>query len=296
MARTVALLLNPHSGKGRTVEHAPRLVSAFERRNVACELLVGESRADAVDLARKAVANGVDALVAVGGDGTVNTALQAVGESDTPLGIISMGTGNDSATLLDLPTRDPEGAVDVICRFHQRAVDVGSVVTADGHRQYFLGVLSAGFDALVNERANAMTWPKGTARYILAMLAELRVYRTNDFAMTLDGSPLGGPTALVAVGNGVTYGGGMRVCEGARIDDGLLQLTWVHDGTRSQFLRFFPKVYSGTHIEEDLVTQHAARRVRIEAAGQVAYADGDRMGELPIDIEVHPSGLRVLTV
>jgi diacylglycerol kinase (ATP) len=85
------------------------------------------------------------------------------------------------------------------------------------------------------------------------------------------------------------------VCEGALVDDGLLQVTWLHESSKWHFVRAFPKVFNGTHIHDDKVSQHTGRRVRIEAPGQLAYADGDRMGELPIDIEVHPGGLRVLT-
>jgi diacylglycerol kinase (ATP) len=295
MSRSVAILLNPASGKGRSAEYAPRLVDAFERRGVAAHVLTGDSAEHAVELGKQAVAGGVDALIAAGGDGTVNTAVQAVAETDTPLGIVSLGTGNDNATLLGLPVKDPEGAVDVACLFHERTVDVASVIAADGVRRYFLGVLSAGFDSLVTERANAMSWPKGEARYVLAMLAELRTFQPCEFTITIDGEVMTDRGMLAAVGNGVTYGGGMRVCEGALVDDGLLQLTWLHESTKWHFVRAFPKVYSGTHIEDPKVSQHAGRQIRIEAPGQLAYADGDRMGELPVDIAVHPGGLRVLT-
>ena len=295
MSRNVAILLNPASGKGRSSQYGPRLIESFGRRGVSAEVLTGESADHAVELGRRAVASGVDALIAAGGDGTVNTAVQAVAETDTPLGIVSLGTGNDNAALLGLPVKDPEGAVDVACLFHERTVDVASVVTADGMRNYFLGVLSAGFDSLVTERANGMTWPKGEARYILAMLAELRTFQPCDFTITIDGEVMNDRGMLAAVGNGVTYGGGMRVCEGALVDDGLLQLTWLHESTKWHFVRAFPKVFRGTHIEDPKVSQHAGRRIRIEAPGQLAYADGDRMGELPVDIEVHPGGLRVLT-
>jgi diacylglycerol kinase (ATP) len=295
MARTVAVLLNPASGKGRSADRGPRIAAAFAERGVGCEILVGTSRAHAIELARAAVASGVDAVVAAGGDGSVNTALQAVAETPTPLGIVSLGTGNDNASLLGLPVKDLEGAVDVICRFHPRTVDVASVRTADGVRQYFLGVLSAGFDSLVTERANRMARPQGNARYILATLAELRTFEPCDFTITIDGEVLRDRGMLAAVGNGFSYGGGMRVCQGAEVDDGLLQVTWLHESSKWHFVRVFPKVFNGTHIHDDKVSQHAGRHVRIEAPGQLAYADGDRMGQLPIDIEVHPGGLRVLT-
>ncbi len=232
MARSVAVLLNPASGKGRSAAWGPRIQEAFERRGIACTMLTGDSREAAIDLAGAAVRDGVDALVAAGGDGTVNTALQAVAETPTPLGIVSLGTANDNAALLDLPTRDPEGAVDVVSRFHERVVDVASVTTADGRRQYFLGVLSTGFDSLVTERANHMTWPKGDARYVLAMLAELRTFQPCPFTVTIDGQAHTDGGMLAAVGNGFSYGGGMRVCEGAEVDDGLLQVTWLHEGSQ----------------------------------------------------------------
>lgn len=295
MPRTVAVLLNPRSRKGARPGIAPHLVEAFRRCGVTARVLTGDSAEHAVELGRGAVAQGVDALVAAGGDGTVNTALQAVARTDTPLGIVPLGTGNDNADLLGLPKRDPDGAVDVICRFRQRQVDVASVTTAAGAMHYFLGVLSVGFDSLVTERANRMRWPSGDARYILATLAELRTFTAGDFTITVDGEPMTDRAMLAAVGNGVSYGGGMRVCEGARIDDGLLQVTWLHESSKLHFVKTFPSVFKGTHIHDSAVTQHSGAHISVTAPGQVAYADGDRMGELPIDIRVHPGGLRVLT-
>ncbi len=294
MSRSVAVLLNPASGMGRSADRVPMIIDGFRRRGVDVEVIAGTSAEHAIELARGAVAGGVDALVAAGGDGTVNTALQAVAQTPTPLGIIPLGTGNDNANLLQLPTKDPEGAIDVVCRFRPRTIDVASVTCADGSRHYFLGVLSAGFDSLCTERANAMSWPKGEARYVLAMLAELRTFSPVAFRITIDGQTWEDRGMLAAVGNGVTYGGGMRVCQGAVIDDGLLQVTWLHESTKWHFVRSFPKVFKGTHVLDDKVSQHAGRHVRIEAEGQLAYADGDRMGELPIDIVVHPGALRVL--
>lgn len=295
MSRKVAVLLNPVSGKGATAARAPKVVEGFERRGVAAHLLTGSSREHAVELAKQAVADGVDAVVAAGGDGTINTALQAVALTDTPLGIVPLGTGNDNARHFGLPLKDPEGAIDVVCRFRPRTVDVASVITADGVQQFFLGVLSAGFDSLVTERANRLRWPKGDARYIVAMLGELRVFTPCMFTIDVDGEVLTDRGMLAAVGNGVCYGGGMRVCQGALIDDGLLHLTWLHESSKWHFVKTFPSVFKGTHLQDPSVSQHVGKRIRITAAGQFAYADGDRMGPLPIDIEVHPAALRVLT-
>lgn len=295
MTRQVAVLLNPTSGKGRAGSAAPVIMHAFAQRGVSAELVVGTDAEHAVQVAKEAVADGIDALVAAGGDGTINLALQAVAETSTPLGIIALGTGNDSARLFHLPRKDIDGAVDVICQFRPRTVDVASVTTADGATRYFLGVLSAGFDSLVTERANTMTWPPGEARYVRALLAELRTFQPVPFEITIDDELLSDRGMLAAVGNGVSYGGGMRVCEGAQVDDGLLTVTWLHEASKAHFLKTFPSVYRGTHLADPGVTQHEGSVVRIDAPGQLAYADGERMGELPIEVRVHPGGLRVLT-
>jgi diacylglycerol kinase (ATP) len=295
MGRTVAVVLNPKAGKGTQGHVREQIVDGFRRRGVEARILVGDSAEHASELASKAVAGGVDAIVAAGGDGTVNTALQAVAETETPLGLLPLGTGNDNARLLGIPAKDPEGAIDVISMFRPRTVDVASVTTADGTSRYFLGVLSAGFDALVTERANNLTWPKGDLRYVLAMLQEIRSFSPCAFTLEIDGKVHTDRSYLVAVGNGVYYGGGMRICEGAVIDDGLLQLTWLHNSSKWHFVSSFPKVFKGTHVTDSAVTQHVAREVRISAAGQISYADGDRMGDLPITVRVHPGGLRVLT-
>jgi diacylglycerol kinase (ATP) len=172
---------------------------------------------------------------------------------------------------------------------------VASVRTADGVEQFFLGVLSAGFDSNVTERANSLTWPPGALKYLRALVQELRSYRAVDFTLEVDGDRRTDRAMFAAVGNGVAYGGGMKVCAGALIDDGLLTVTWAHESSMPHFLATFPKVYRGTHVHDASVTQHTGRRIRIEAQGQLAYADGDRMGPLPIDVAVHPGGLRVLT-
>lgn len=290
----MAVLVNPMSGKGRGGQAAVDVAAGLRRHGIESTLLIGTDPDDALALARQAVADGVDALVAAGGDGTVHLALQAVAGTDVPLGIVALGTGNDNASLLALPIKDVAASVEVLARHHVRTVDAATVQCADGTREWFLGVLSSGFDSLVTERANRLSWPKGEARYLIALVAELATFKPLPFTVTLDGQTLQDEGMLAAIGNGMTYGGGMRVCPGAEIDDGLLNLTWLHKMSTWQFLRSFPKVYTGSHVSHPLVTDRSARRIRLEAEGQMAYADGEPIGPLPIDVEVHPGQLRVL--
>ena len=286
--------MNPEAGRGRGRSQGPNLVAALHSRGVETAVLVGTGPQEALSMARAAVQEGVDCLVAAGGDGTVHLALQAVAGTATPLGVVALGTGNDNAAGLGLPVKRVQAAADIIASGNVRAVDVASVRTAEGEYRWFLGVLSAGFDSLVTERANAMTWPRGQARYVRALVSELRAFTPVRFEVQIDGEEMSDDAMFASIGNGVSYGGGMKVCVGARLDDGLLTMTWIHRMPRWELVRTFPKVFSGTHIHHPGVSQHAGRHIRVTAPNQLAYADGERVGALPIDVEVHPLGVRVL--
>ena len=286
--------MNPEAGRGRGRSQGPNLVAALRSRGIETAVLVGTGPLEALSMARAAVEDGADCLVAAGGDGTVHLALQAVAGTATPLGVVALGTGNDNATGLGLPVKRVQAAADIIASGNVRAVDVASVRTNEGEYRWFLGVLSAGFDSLVTERANAMTWPRGQARYVRALVSELRAFTPVRFEVQIDGVEMSDDAMFASIGNGVSYGGGMKVCVGARLDDGLLTMTWIHRMPRWELVRTFPKVFSGTHIHHPGVSQHAGRHIRVTAPNQLAYADGERVGALPIDVEVHPLGVRVL--
>ena len=287
--REVALLTNPTSGKGKGARTAamalPRLLAAgYQVRSLA-----GRSAEEALDIARGCVADGVETLVVCGGDGMVHLGVQAVAGTDTRLGIIPAGTGNDVARYLDLPRSDPVLAGDVIARGKERVIDLARVGSV-----YFVSVLAAGFDAIVNERANAMTWPKGQMRYNLATLAELRVLTPIPYVLELDGVEERLDATLVAVGNGPSFGGGLRITEGAELDDGMLDVVVIKPLSKLDLLRTYPKLFKGTHVHHPQYRHHRVRRVTVAAPGIVAYADGERIGALPLTIEVAPGALRVL--
>ena len=155
-------------------------------------------------------------------------------------------------------------------------------------------MLAAGFDAVVNERANTWRWPKGQMRYNLAILRELPLFRAIPYVLDLDGRRLETEAMLVAVGNGPSYGGGMKVTPDAAFDDGLLDVLVLHRISTPEFLRVFPKVFKGAHASHPAVEILRARTVRLEAPGIVAYADGERFAPLPLTVEAVPGALTVL--
>jgi diacylglycerol kinase (ATP) len=287
-----SLVVNPTSGKGRSAAAADIATAGLTSAGHTVDRLVGVDGAYAERLCRVAVGNDVDAVVAVGGDGMAHLALQACAGTATALGIIPTGTGNDLATALDLPVADPHASTALL-------VD-GAVRTIDAVRcgdVWWACVLGSGFDAAVNDRANRMRWPRGRRRYDLAILAELRSYRPGRFVLDVDGMRAEVEAMLVALGNAPSYGGGMKVCPGAVLDDGLLDVVVVGPLTRRRFLRLFPRVFAGTHVTDPSLTVYRGREVRLEGpAGATASADGEPMGPLPLTCTVEPGALRVIGV
>jgi diacylglycerol kinase (ATP) len=288
VTRCLALLVNPTSGKGRGGRLLDPVADRLRRSGIDVDVVVGRDADEAFDRLRNRVAAGVDGVVAVGGDGLLNLALQVVAGTDVPLGIVPAGTGNDIARALGLSLDDPVAAVDLVAARRTRSIDLGR---ANG--RWFAGVLGSGFDSMVNERANRMTWPSGRSRYNLAILAELRTFRPVPYSLELDGESWQTEAMLVAVGNGSSYGGGMRVCPDARVDDGLLDVTVLGPISKLEFLRVFPTVYKGTHVHHPAVTVRRARQVSLTSPGVTAYADGERVSVLPVHTEAVPDALRV---
>ena len=214
----------------------PRLRDAgYDVRN-----LVGRDADEALDLARQCVADGVETLVVVGGDGMVHLAIQALADSETRLGLIPAGTGNDVARYFDLPRKDTAAATDIVIGGKERRVDLARIGS-----KYFVTVLAAGFDAIVNERANEMTWPKGQMRYNLATLAELRTFKPIPYVVEIDGEQHRFEAMMVAVGNGPSFGGGLRITEGAVLDDGLLDVVVIRPMSKTRAGPHLPQAVQG---------------------------------------------------
>jgi diacylglycerol kinase (ATP) len=262
-SREIALLTNPTAGKGRGAKSRdvalPRLRDAgFVVRN-----LEGRDADEALDLARQCAAEGVESLVVCGGDGMVHIGAQAVANTTTHLGIIPAGTGNDVARYFDIPRKDPLAAADRVIASNTKRID-------------------------------RMTWPRGQMRYNLATLAELRTFRPLPYTLEMDGRSVRLDAMLVAVGNGASFGGGLRITEGASLDDGLLDVVIIKPMSKPGLVRTYPKLFKGTHVTHPQYEHHLVRTITVAAPGIVSYADGERFGALPLTIEAAPGALSVL--
>ncbi|MFF2623992.1 diacylglycerol/lipid kinase family protein [Oerskovia jenensis] len=335
----LGVVVNPTADRGRGRGDGERTLALLHAAGHDVLDLSAPNAPLALENARDAVAGGIDALVVVGGDGMVHLGVNAVAGTEIPLGIVAAGTGNDFASALDLPVHDVPAAVTLLLdalatrsagEGGVRAVDAARAEPLDtdleprpGRARWFCGVLSAGLDAAVNANANALTWPRGGAKYVRAVASELARFRPYGYRITAVLAPgdrpgtLPGtvpaavpddveppfvwtsPGTLVAVANGHRFGGGVQIAPDARIDDGLLDLVTAGPLTRLGAARIFPGMYQGKHVRHPAVDLRNVTSVLLEAtdAGRPpppAFADGERISHLPLRVTVVPGALRVL--
>ncbi|MEV2278624.1 YegS/Rv2252/BmrU family lipid kinase [Nocardiopsis sp. NPDC049922] len=294
MTPEIDLLVNPRSGRGRAAVTAVRLKERLREAGADVRVLAGRSAADSRRLARLSAADRPDALVAVGGDGLVHQAVQAVVGTGVPLGVVPAGTGNDIARAVGRPGRSARDTAAAILAGRTRSLDAVRMRLEDGAERHFLSVLACGFDARVNERVNGFRFGVGRAGYVLGLLAELRSFTPADFTVEVDGRRIEEPGMLVAVGNTSAYGGGMRICPDAVPDDGLLDVVFLRAAPTSRFVRLFPLVFTGGHTGLDQVVVERGRRVTVRADVGAAYADGERIGHPPLVCDVVPGAVEML--
>ena len=301
----LGVVINPTAGRGRGSGIGTQTMSALRARGHTVEDLSAGSLAAATARARHASVAGLEAIVVVGGDGMAHLGVNVVADTDLPLGIVAGGSGNDIARSLGLPHSDVAAAVRAIehgLTSGPRRLDAVSVGSPDhSAREWFLGVLSCGFDAAVNARANAMTWPGGGGRYVRAIVAELGRFAPYGYKLTLDDAVWESAGTLVAIANAPDFGGGVRIAPDALMDDGLLDVVVAGPFTKPGIVKIFPGMYAGRHVHHPAVQVFRTRSVLIEPMLRLgpeppaAFADGERLGPLPLSAQVHPGVLSVLT-
>lgn len=288
------LIVNPHSGCGTAARVAGTVARTLR---AAVPGLVATVTADAADTSRMAALaaqRGDDVLAVLGGDGTARLAAQAVAGTATALAVLPSGTGNDLAAALSIPV-DPVDAArhvaEALSSGQRRRIDLGRVKGG----MCFTTVLCTGFDAAVSARANAMRWPVGPRRYDLAVLAELAALTPRPVRVRAGGTEVELDAILVAVGNGSSYGGGLRICPDATLADGLLDVIAIAAASRRRLLRVFPSLRAGAHVHEPEATVLRGATVHIDGdPNWPVYADGEPQGTLPVIVHCEPGALTVV--
>ena len=282
-----ALVINPTSGQGKGSEIGTYVAGYLNSRDVQYEIIIGRNSIDQGDLLQRFIDRNPDCngVIAVGGDGLLHLVLQKVTPAQIPLAVIPAGTGNDFVRTLGWSLIEIDQLLAMVLSTKPRQIDLGLV---DG--EWFGAILSTGFDSVVNERANAMTWPRGPAKYNVAIAIELPRFAPRHYEITLDDRTISTEAMLIAVANGRSYGGGMLVCPQAQINDGFFNVMVLHPISKLEFIKVFPRVFKGTHITHPAVEIVRSKKVSI-TSDAVAYADGERIGQLPIAAECVPGVL-----
>lgn len=282
------LAINPKSGKGHARKRAIVAKDYFAGLGFPVEILEGHSLDDFREkFVLKIEHESISGVVAFGGDGFIHEIIQHIVHREIPLGVIPCGTGNDFARSLGVNQLSMTQQMNLIVQSKIRSIDLGRV-----DERWFAAILSSGFDAVVNERANQMKWPRGRLRYNIAMIEKIVQLRAHSYRIRLDGDHIDVEATLVTVANGPSYGGGMKVCPDAKLNDGLFDVMVLGKVSRTELLKVFPKVYSGRHVGHPAVTFYRCREIEIIGSGS-SFADGEPISSLPLSAECVSNALKV---
>ena len=263
----------------------------------ATTLKVTSKRDSAARFARAALKRGCDLIVAAGGDGTLNEVINGIGElsGDARVGLIPLGTGNDFARTLGVPT-DLDQCIELLLAGHTRGIDLVRV-TSD-RRRYFVNVSAGGFSGLVDEKLTPemkKSWgPLAYLRCAAATLPELRAYRTR-IALD-DKETIAESLYNVIIANGRYVAGGVPVAPDASPDDGLLDLVLIPERSAADLALLAPQMLMGSHLSSASIIYRRASRISVSSKpGMWFNVDGELVGNEPAVFEVLPRALQFVT-
>ena len=278
-----AIVINPVSGGGKGAVLGREVAGYFAKHDLDYTVITAtsaqklKSNLDSyLDLPEGRNCQGV---IAVGGDGLAHLVIQSVAPRRIPFTVIPAGTGNDLVRALGWDLDSITSQLNRVTTEKPKPIDLGMVDS-----EWFGAILSTGFDSVVNERANKMTWPKGPMKYNIAIARELPSFQPISYTIELDTQLLQVEAMLIAVANGSSYGGGMQVCPDASMSDGLFDVMILHPVSKFEFVKVFPKVFKGEHVSHPQVRIYRSAKVSISSRA-IAYADGERIGGLPVRAE-----------
>ena len=284
----LVLLVNPASAHGRTLKLLPRLEHELDSRRIPFRVERTQGLEDGVERALRA-AEADEIPVVLSGDGLIGAIGGALAGSETPLGIVPGGRGNDLARVLGIPT-EPEATVAMLAAGETRRIDVGEV-----NGQRFLGIVSVGFDSEANRLANETRWLRGNLVYAYAGVRTLLGWKPARFTIRAGAERARFTGYSVSVANSKAFGGGMFIAPDADLADGEFDVVTVGEVGKLRYVANLPKVFKGTHVEEDEVRVFRASRLELSASQPFpVYADGEHLTDLPATLRVLPQALSVI--
>lgn len=289
-----AMIVNPHAGKKQGDKVSSEAAEWLAARDHGITILRSSKPGETVSLARNLNHEGLDGIIAVGGDGTmfevINGLLLDNDEIPVPVGQIPVGTGN--SFLKDVELHSVEDALKAIDGGHSREVDLGRFHCGHGD-YYFINLLGSGFVSNVAYRAKKYKF-LGSLSYILAVLEELVFLKSIPLELTVDGRLYRRDAVFTEVCNSRFTGGDMLMAPEGSIDDGLLDVVVMSKVTRWNLLRLFPAIFTGKHVEDPSVEVFKGREIEIKTAKPLLLTpDGETFGTTPLSVKVLNRKIRI---
>jgi YegS/Rv2252/BmrU family lipid kinase len=299
------VVLNPASSGGRTHRNWPAIRAALGAAGVTFDLHRTTAEGDATHAVRIALAGGSRTIVVVGGDGTLNEAVNGFFDAsgdpigdDACLALLPSGTGGDFRRAANIPA-GLDAAARLIASGSHRLIDAGRVDFADGERRFFINIADCGMGgevvARINRSAHKRSGVRGTAMFLGTSLATLWSYCSRVARVEVDGVPIERDVRSVVIANGRYFGGGMRVAPDAELDDGRFDVVIIGETGRTRALTGIPSLYRGRHVRRREVEVHQARVVRVSCVDPPMLFDveGEQIGATPATLTCLPGAIRL---
>ena len=306
MAKQAMVIVNPASANGKTRINWPDIKKCLETEGLEFDFSSTTCRSEATYFAREALHKGYDAIISVGGDGTLNEIINGFFEngqminSSAKLGIIAGGTGGDFIRTLGYPKNYKE-ACNIIARGQTKLIDLGKLEYFDHKEQlttnYYINIAGFGLDGAVVDRVNHTSkFFGGFVSFLYGTIAGLAQFRSFSLTLEVDGQlAYQGPATMAAVANGQYFGGSMQIAPAAVLDDGILEIVIVKGMKKLKLLRCLPTIYGGTHIIKPEVICLQGTKVKATSPDRVLLEiDGEQPGLLNAEFTILPKALNII--
>ncbi len=294
MVKRVRLICNPAARGAASIAELRAALAATSAHGWEGDVVATEAPLHATTLARDAAASGMDIVIACGGDGTVNEVVNGLAGTDSALGVVPGGTANVWAKEVRIP-RNSRRALEALAIGDERRVDLGRVTTSGNASRHFILVAGVGFDASIIRRLPLRLKARlGAATYVIQGVRDAFTYRATPVRARIDGRDDELELFWAMANNTRSFGGVLTVAPAARIDDGLLDLTFMRRAGPVSMLSYLARTLAGTLHRAPTVLTARVSSFEVATPGLPVQADGELMGETPVTIEAAPGVLRAI--